>query len=252
MNKELPIRLGKKPLIDAVFEFRFSSELPASEIILGSLYNAMGEGVSIKRLPTAIIPPQMREHNPSLAFAPVSQLSFGGYYINIGDKSVSISPVSPEYQGWSDYKSTIVRIIRHVNDTNLITKIDRFSMKYTNMFQASIGSCPIHLLNLKLEIANRIVENEVFQLRLEVKKSAYINIIQVFSSAIIDTGTVDAKREGLILDIDTISQFKEATSMTDFMLKIEDNLDSIHNENKTQFFACLTKQTIDDMEPIYE
>ncbi len=77
MNNALPKKLSAEPLIDAIFEMRFTSLFPAaSEIIPGYLFSKLIGDKSVTTLPTAQLPKVTRETNPNLLFAPVTQLDW--------------------------------------------------------------------------------------------------------------------------------------------------------------------------------
>ena len=65
-TRSLPTNLKKDPLVDAVFEIRFSSSIPASSVVPGILFSKLKGQAQIERLPASDIPSQLRMLNPAL------------------------------------------------------------------------------------------------------------------------------------------------------------------------------------------
>lgn len=68
-----PTKITPDPIIDAVVEFRFESEIPP-DAILGMLFSVVrNEFSNFKKLPIAKIPEEIRRNDPQLKFAPFYQ-----------------------------------------------------------------------------------------------------------------------------------------------------------------------------------
>lgn len=249
MTKQLPKKLGKEPLIDVVFEIRFTCNPPAGGILPGFLFTRLNGHKTIIELPTMQLPQQIRNDDPNLKFAPLHRLNWNDqYWINIGDHSVSMSVQYP-YSGWENFKNAVNEIMNIMTDAHLINSIDRYAMKYINLFTATSPREQTYLINFDVTLAGRKLEED-FQLRVEIPEKEFIHIVQVISSAtaILHTGE---SRKGLIVDIDTISSEKEI-SFDELINELSDRLETIHLSNKKMFFDCLKPETIEALEPIYE
>ena len=68
MKKKMPVRLKKEPLIEAVWETRFTSEKQnVADLLPGLIYQAIpGRYQNIVRLPVADIPAPIAEQDPNL------------------------------------------------------------------------------------------------------------------------------------------------------------------------------------------
>lgn len=65
---QLPAKLKKEPLADAIFEIRFTSAIPGSNIIPGALASRLGtDDPKFERLPASDIPSRVRDMDPSTA-----------------------------------------------------------------------------------------------------------------------------------------------------------------------------------------
>lgn len=245
----LPKKLKKEPLIDAVFEVRFTSAFPAGGILPGLLFGKLGGNKVILQLPMAQIPQSMRDADQNLQYAPLTRLDWDGFYINIGDRSISVGFKHP-YPGWSDFKLAIIKVMDALKDADFIKYIERYSLKYIDLFPATSLREQVGFINFDVTLAEHKLDNEAFQLRLEIPRDGFIHVVQIISSA---TATLHSgeSRQGLIVDVDTMAN-KIGISFDEFFNGISDKLDNIHLANKRMFFNCLNPATLTALEPEYE
>ena len=250
VEKKLPKKLGKEPLIDAIFEIRFSSDAPASEIIPGFLFSSLEGNKTIESLPTSQIPKPLREADPNLKFAPITRLNWGNFTINVSNFSVSVGCNYP-YQGWEKFRSAIINVVSSLEKIGIINSINRYSMKYIDLIPSDDIKHQISLINMDISVADHKIESETFILRVDIIRDNFINVIQIIPSAsakLID-GT---KREGIIIDVDTIHTIDDLTIKNVIDQDFSGRLDIIHKANKTMFFNCLKPETITKLEPVYD
>lgn len=250
MTKKLPKKLGKEPLIDAIFEIRFSSDAPASEIIPGFLFSRLKGNKTIENLPTSQIPKPLRDADPNLKFAPITRLNWEDFTINISSFGVSVGCNYP-YKGWEKFRSAIIKVISSLENIDIFSSINRYSMKYIDLIPSNDIRHQISLINMDMSVAGHKIESETFILRVDIIRDDFINVIQIIPSAsakLID-GT---KREGIIIDVDTIYSTDDLTIKNMINEDFSGRLDIIHKANKTMFFDCLKQETIAELEPYYE
>lgn len=249
MATSLPIKLKKEPLIDAVFELRFSSATAASVVLPGYLYEKLSGNRTIEQLPIAQLPKPIREADPNLRFAPLSRISWGQFFINLGDFSISVSCKYP-YPGWLAFRSAIINVINILAGSGFVESVDRYSMKYVDMIPSTDDKHRVSMLNFSVSIAGHTLEKEPFQLRIEIPRDGLVNAVHVISSAqaVLNTGVT---MDGMIVDVDTFAA-QGGISMQSLIDGFQEKLNSIHATNKAMFFDCLTQQTILSLEPVYE
>ncbi|MES2366110.1 MAG: TIGR04255 family protein [Pseudomonadota bacterium] len=245
----LPKKLKKEPLIDAVFEIRFTSAFPVGGILPGLLFGKLGGNRVIEQLPMAQIPQIMRDTDPNLQFAPLSRLDWERFYINIGDRSVSVGFKHP-YPGWSNFKPAITEVMDALKAADIVKSIERYSLKYIDLLPATSLREQVEFVNFSVTLAGHKLENEAFQLRLEIPKDNFIHAVQIVSSA---TATLHngESRQGLIVDVDTIAN-QTGISFDELFSGISDKLEDIHQANKKMFFDCLKASTVTALGPEYE
>lgn len=249
MATQLPTKLTKEPLIDAVFEVRFSSKVPASLVLPGFLFNNLDGEKAIEQLPITQFPKAVRDADPNLKFAPLSRVDWNHFFINVGDCSVSVSCKYP-YPGWHSFKEAIAKVTGILAACKIVDAVERYSMKYVDIFPSSAYQQKFSMFNSTVSLAGHRLENEPFQLRIEIPSNGFIHAVLLASSAqaVLHNGVT---MEGLIVDVDTFSG--QANIPIEALLdKFSEKLDAIHQANKAMFFDCLTPETVLSLEPKYE
>lgn len=246
----LPKKLKKEPLIDAVFEVRFTSAFPAGSVLPGLLFGTLDGGdKKIEQLPLSQLPQVIRDADPSLRFAPLSRLDWQQFYINIGDRSVSVGFKYP-YPGWHSFKPAIIKVMDSLKSADILKSVERYSLKYVDLLPAKDLREQVSFVNFDVTLAGHKLENEAFQIRLEIPRDGFIHAVQVVSSATVTLHTGES-RQGLIVDVDTITN-QRGISFEELLSGFPEKLDFIHQANKEIFFDCLKSQTITALEPDYD
>jgi len=250
MSDKLPTKLKKEPLLDAVFEIRFSSKVPASSILPGILFNNLSGEKIIEQQPAAQLPKQMRDVDPNLQFAPLIRIQWKEYILLIGDRNVAIACKMP-YPGWTKFKNAIIQVVKILSEVETIESIQRYSLKYVDLIPFSNLKEQVSSVNLHIRLGDHVLEKEVFQLRIEIPQDEFINAVQILSSALVTTQDKTTK-QGLIVDIDTICNIDNEL-FNNFIRGLESNLNIIHQKNKEIFLKwCLTPETLTFLEPTYD
>lgn len=248
MANMLPIKLAKEPLFDAIFELRFTSEMPASSILPGYLFSKLKGEKKIERLPAADLPKQLRDADPNLQFAPMVRIHWNNFLILISDRSVALACKMP-YQGWLVFKQAIIDIMNELKQADMIKTIQRYSLKYVDLIQSDKIDEQVSFINFDVKLGNHRLEKDNFQLRMEISRDNHIAAINIVSSATITTIEGETK-SGVIVDIDVINNLGDFTQDR-FMQTLAENLEHTHSINKELFFDCLKPETISMLEPIY-
>ena len=247
----LPTRLEKEPLVNAICELRMDEALPLADILPGILFHKLEDPQpTIKRLPAAEIPQPVRANDPSLPYAPTQRLEWGNYVIDVGDRCVIISCKLP-YPGWPKFKIKILEIVDLIADVNVAGKVERFSIKYINLIQASSLAEQVAKIDLKLHIGNlKRVDDSHINMKVHYVEGSALHILTVITGA--NASMPDGREAlGVVIDIDSI-QNVEPIPFNGFAQGLADRLEALRQSNKAHFFGCLKKETIDEMGPVYE
>lgn len=246
---KLPSKLLKEPLIDVAFEMRFKSDLQASSIVPGLLMATLGErtkGAGVERMQGAEIPQQLRASDPNLRYLPLVKINIDNYTVMASDYSVVISCPMP-YVGWTAYKSFIKEIVGLLAKTTVIGEFERHSLKYVDLIEESSLASQLKAVNFQLTIGGYEVKKELTQVRVEIPESDHIKVLQIVAG----TEMVNnPNRSGIVVDVDVIRPIN--LSVSQYVAELDELLEETHKINKRAFFSCLTPETLESLEPIYE
>ncbi len=249
MTESLPTKLKKEPLIDAIFEARFAT---VPNILPGLLYTTLKGVKTLEQLPLSQIPQAIRDRDLNMHYAPLCRLVFDDFYINIGDRTISISCRYP-YPGWDKFQPEIMTVFKALKKSDLEIKIERYSLKYIDILPLNTFPQQVSALNLKLNLADYSLESEhhEFDIKLTVNENGFTHLIQL-SSSVTATLPDKNKKEGVAIDVDSIAIQSSCVEFKEFIKTLPVNLEKLHLENKRIFFSCLKTGTIKSLEPVYE
>lgn len=246
-EKQIPKKLGKEPLIEAVCELRFKSDKDSiSDLLPGLLFQNLGERFpKVEKLPASDIPSVILKNNPNFSYVPTIRLiGVEPCSIMLGEHVFSFSSTRP-YMGWDRYLSTIIELLGILKKTALITHPERISLKYIDILDKNEGFT-LDALKLDLQIGENRITSAPVQLRTEIETREFKNIIQIASPAQAKLST-SQQFDGILIDIDTLSK----TIPSDFWSDQKDFLDRAHTLGKSMFFDLLKRETINMLEPEY-
>ena len=245
---QLPIKLEREPLVDAVFEVRLNGVPPLADILPGFLLHDLGQGTPITRLPAAEIPFPMRKEDVNLQFAPIQRLDLDGFSVLVGDRNIIVSCQLP-YPKWPNFKPDILDVMSRVTKVVLTGTIERYSVKYVNLIQAPTHQEQIKKIAMDITLGDLQVRDEHVTLRVHNREEDVVHILSIATGA---TGKINGNTvSGVLVDIDSIRDVNVPDAKT-FADNLEEGLESLRQSNKKKFFSFLTKETIEEMGPTYE
>jgi uncharacterized protein (TIGR04255 family) len=243
----IPLKLKVDPILEAVAEIRFAA--PPSDIgaVLPGLLLAELSDLVAKhsRLPASEIPPHMRQ-NGDLRYVPLHQLSGERAAIQVADRALGISTLG-NYPGWAIFKPMAIRVFEVAAKRNLFGRIERISVKYVNLLEATDGASQLALTHLKLEIGDWKFETNPVQLRVELKKENLVGIVQLSSLYTAANESNRAERHGLVVDVDVICNGPFDSGLKD----IDKALDVAHSFEKELFYELVKPEVVERYEPEY-
>ena len=233
MDSKIPIRLKKEPLLEAIWEVRFSgTQSSVADLLPGMLFKALpGRYGNIVRLPAADIPAPIIEHDRNIRYASKIRLENGNQAVQIGEHVVSLSCRRP-YSGWARFSTHIRALAKAVLDTGLIERLERFSLKYIDLIELD-QPFGLNCLNLDLKLGEHEISIKPVQLRTEIKENDLIHIVQIVSPAEAALPGMEERLKGVLVDIDTIKPLSENESWGD----LEKRLDDVHIACKRMFLT---------------
>lgn len=249
MQRPLPTKLDREPLVDAVFEMRLRDIQPLADILPGFLMAKLEPKPKVSRLPAAEIPQPLRANDPNLKFAPIQRVELEGFQILVGDRNIVIGCKLP-YPKWPNFRKAILDITNHIAQMNISGEIERYSLKYVNLVPDGTIEGQLNKIKINITLGDIEVSKENISLQIQQFDDDTLHILTVSTGAeadIPETGRV----KGIIVDIDSIKMI-DPVPFEAFGAILQKDIDTLRASNKKKFFACLTDDTIENMGPSYE
>lgn len=246
---KLPKVLEYEPLVDAVFEVRMGGNPQLADLLPGALFGQLNPKPNVQRLPAAEIPQPIREQDPNLVFTPIIRLDLGEFMISLGARNIAIACKMP-YPKWPRFKSKILDLVDKIAKIGIAGPVERYSVKYVNIIPASTLAAQIAKINMAVRVGDVEAKDDHLSVQVHSKEGDTLHIMSVVTGAqgkMPDSKTVF----GAVVDIDSIrtSHFSDFGA---FAAKLEPEVESLRQANKTKFFSCLTEATINEMGPKYD
>lgn len=246
MSSSLPHALRKPPLIESIFEFRFSStKEPVAEILVGLLYAGLPrDQTKLEPLPVANVPRQVRETNINLRHLASHRLDYENNHISVGDHVLAFSQTIP-YGGWAQFQDHVERMLRASLETKLIETIERYSLKAVNIIPAQEGA-QLPLLKGRFEVAGGPAPERGFRFRTELIVGDFTTVLDIITGANASLPNGET-RSGLLVQLDAIRQ----SAVEEIRTEPRACLSQLHDSLKSTFFGLFTESTINAFEPVW-
>lgn len=245
---QLPSRLGKEPLIDAIFEIRFDTDISAAEIMPGYLHAKLGGDVKIERLPVSQLPHEVRQKDPNLLSQPLVRITWGNQLLMVGDRSLGVACLLP-YPGWAKFREVILRVVGLLAESGIARSVERYSLKYVDMLSLQPGDVVSDWVSLNVSVGDTVLKAQPFQFHMEIATGDYFHGLLVGSPAQA-LGIDGVVRQGMVISVDTVA-VGAMPDLASLIGQLPKRIDEIHASNKQMFFDCLTDNAIRKLEPEY-
>jgi uncharacterized protein (TIGR04255 family) len=251
MTKNIPAHLKKSPIIESIFEIRYTSDNQVTAILPGILHEKLDGKKTM--LPVPPIPIDIVKMDPNMQGIPSFSLDWDKYIILGNPHYVAISAKQP-YTSWTNFKNGIKYIHNIIFNGDLFNTITRYSIKYVDFIEIPPLNTAMDLLNIEININDLTIKNENLMLQLELYKDNYLHVVKVATSATVMQQNIGSQLQkiGLLIDTDTLDILKNPILPNDFIANSTSCLDKIHIENKNMFFSILSDKCIDILEPTYD
>jgi uncharacterized protein (TIGR04255 family) len=247
---KLPLHLAHPPLAEATFELRFRPTQPSiAQLLPGIIYAKLGGKYGrSEALPFASIPSQIRvqmsEKDSNLLYQAEYRLSEEGASIFVGERIAGVSMTAP-YEGWHHFRPRILEFLEILRSSGLVEKVERFSIKATNIIPAT--GVQLDLLNLRAEIGGISAPEKGFRFRTEINDKTLNRIIEVSTNATVQFHSGETT-SGLLLSLDCVRPVENE----DYWSIHEKALDEVYRELKELFFGLITQEGLESLGPSYE
>jgi len=232
----LPKQINPCPILDALFEIRFSTTIHPSAVF-GMMYNGLKEDFQkVDNLPILQLPEAVRANDPSFKFKPHYRISNEDFVVQIGPEVLTISSF-PTYAGWKKFSAQINSILNKVKNIKIIDSVSRIGIRYINFFEKDIFKD----IDLKIYIGKDDIAYQNTVIRTEIEHKYFKSTLQVANNA------NHQNKLGSIIDIDT---FRDA-NLENFFTKKEEIINLGHEFEKELFFSLLKSDFLKELNPVY-
>lgn len=241
MTKRIPVKIDPCPIIEAVVDFRFDTEMPA-DAIFGIVYKSFREEFDdrVEKLPILQIPESIRSQDPNFRFQPYYRFQKENYLLQIGPKVINFIN-QEDYLGWNAFYPRIKASLSKIQKLELVTKFNRLGIRYINLFPFDI----YNRINLEILMNKERLQANQTTVKTVLKTGKYTTNLQIANNAQVATPKI--RKTGSVIDIDT--------NIEGDNLPIFSNPDQLicdaHNEEKRLFFDLLKDDLIAEMNPVY-
>lgn len=236
-----PTKITPDPIIDAVVEFRFESEIPP-DAILGMLFSVVRKEFSnFKKLPIAEIPEEIRRNDPQLKFAPCYQSISKGYRLNVGPSVISLGNPG-DYVGWKEnFYPFLQNIIRQLEKSGIVKKFTRIGIRYIDFFATDI----FDKITLSIKLNDKPLAAKQTTISTIFEHDQLVTRVNIQNNTIISR---DNKQSiGSIIDTDTFFEPKDSISF-DELIEV---VDKQHEVSLNVFFDLLKPDFLETLNPEY-
>lgn len=242
--QKIPIKIDPCPIDRAFFEVRFVSDV-ASEIP-GMIYSRIREDYEkMPRSPVAQIPEELRDRDPNLRFLPTDNYQSESFVLGLGNHSANLSTHSFRYPGWSGFLPEIQNILEILLNAGILREVERFGLRYVNFFPNE-NVWP--RLKLKVTLDGSSLPDGNLYLRNQIREKGLESMTQVGYPAYRSEGAAGQPGSGTVIDVDVSTQevTLEASSGWHEIVK------SLHDLEKRSFFALLSQEFLESLNPHYQ
>lgn len=234
---KLPKKITPCPIIDAVVEFRFKSNLN-SNAIFGVAYQALHKNYStVVELPILQLPSAVRAE-PNLKFQPHYQLKNGLFVVQIGPNVFSLTKPG-EYPGWATFSQELVNILECLKSADFIENFFRVGIRCIDFFKSNIFDG----IQLSIHLNGERFETNQTNITSIIQKGDYLSRLQIVNNS--EIAINNNVEKGSLIDTDT---YCEKEFQFDCAMQLANHC---HIVQKELFFSLLKDDFLKSFNPEY-
>lgn len=237
---KLPKKIEKCPIKEAIFEIRYSSEYPV-DAIFGILYANIKDFFDEKiiSLPVLQLPESVRNQDPDLKYSAYHRLSKDNIILNIGPRVLTFINSEP-YKGWSTWSIFFYKVLKKIEETGILNKVERIGIRYINIFDGNI----FDKVKFEVKLNNNILSEESTNLQTEIIDDKFIVLLRIGNSINITKNKTETN--GSVIDIDCLYNI---TDTSEFFDSYHEIIEKAHIKEKELFFSLLEESFLKELKP---
>jgi len=167
----------------------------------------------------------------------------GQFLFQFGDRVITLNAKIP-YVGWSIFNQEIIDLIKITEDSSLVPKPLRHSLRYIDLLNLEPAPS-LTSIQTNLRIGSHGIQGYPLQMRVELPDGDYTHIVQIATPAAAQLP--DGIQKGSVIDLETYSTIPALD-----WAEVINQLSALHDRSKMFFFQqILTEEAIAQLDPEY-
>lgn len=235
------LSLSKPPVVDAIVELRFDSQMP-SQVVAGILFDKLtqhGYG-SFEELDIAQLPTDIKENDPNLRFAAHYRFKSEHYFVSISSRVIAIvckCVGESSYQGWDNYIAEINKILQEFDSLGIVSDFSRVGVRFVNLFT---NPDILSRINISISAPNSDLMTDERMMGFVYKNEDMSTRINFATKAKLSFAEGESM-EGAVLDVDSYIE-KESITFEQASSLIEDG----HRLTEDAFVSILKEDFMEE------
>lgn len=236
----LPSRIDPCPIVQAVFEIRFTTATPWAQLP-GRVERLLGDEYVGQELPLFELPNQFKQQIPGSVHLPQYQFHSEHFVVNLAPQMIGLGVQTMKYPGWSVVRTELSTFLDKIVSDGFMEEGARLGIRYSDFFELNI----FEHIDLDVSVNGKAIKDKDRQFTTVFQEGPMTIRLVLINGAIMENS--HGPRRGSVLDIDV------AFGPLDFDLKtnVLDRFTEAHDVIKKLFFGLVTTDMLDAHKPEY-
>ncbi len=239
--EKLPISISPCPIVEAIFEIRFTSLQPW-ENMPGLLYAQIRDHYPTqKRLPLADFPDELRRQDAAMQHLPLLQFHGEGFLVQLGPRCLSLVTQPNAYPGWDAIRDELEWLVPRLQEAAFVAETERIGVRYIDFFSENI----FEVLQVQLRLGDDFATLPQTDVTTILKHDAMTIRLHASNAAMLGNGP--DIRQGSVLDVDCWFGALDSDCFQNGITRFSD----AHGTIKGLFFGLMKTEFLATLDPQY-
>lgn len=236
----LPKRIDPCPIVQAVFEIRFTASTPWEQLP-GKVAGLLGAHYEGQKLPLFDLPAEFKQQIPGSVYLPQYQFHSEQFVVNLGPQMIGLGVQAMSYPGWSVVHRELKTFLKSIVDDGFMEEGARLGVRYSDFFELNV----FEHIDLDIVVNGKAVKDKDRQFTTVFQEGPMTIRLVLINGAIMENA--HGPRRGSVLDIDV------AYGPLDFDLKanVLQRFTEAHDVIKKLFFGLVSADLLERHKPEY-